>query len=73
MLARGAMFHRYAMNEKRAKEKRMFDAETARKRVLEGREDFKEAKKLAFSKEQHQKAHSALKNYMSAFQNRKKD
>lgn len=69
MLARGAMFHRYAMNEKRAKEERMFNAKLARKRVLSDMDDYKEAKELTFTKEQHQKAHSALKDYMSAFRN----
>lgn len=47
----------------------MFNAKLARKRVLSDMDDYKEAKELTFTKEQHQKAHSALKDYMSAFRN----
>ncbi|NRS34075.1 hypothetical protein HWH77_05425 [Bacillus velezensis] len=33
LMARNAMFHRYAMNEKRPKEKKMFDANKARRQL----------------------------------------
>ncbi|WP_261772884.1 hypothetical protein, partial [Bacillus tropicus] len=33
LMAKNAMFHRYAMNEKRPKEKKMYDADKARRQL----------------------------------------
>nr|WP_309098773.1 hypothetical protein [Fredinandcohnia onubensis] len=45
-MARSAMFNRYAMNAKRASERKMFDAEKARKRLNEDKANWKNSRDM---------------------------
>nr|WP_309101683.1 hypothetical protein [Fredinandcohnia onubensis] len=45
-MARSAMFNRYAMNAKRASERKMFDAEKARKRLNEDNANWKNSRDM---------------------------
>jgi hypothetical protein len=45
-MARSAMFNRYAMNAKRASERKMFDAEKARKRLNEDNPNWKNSRDM---------------------------
>ncbi|WP_176466370.1 hypothetical protein [Terribacillus saccharophilus] len=64
MLARSAMFNRYANNSKRAKEKKMFDAEKARRRLDRGDKHWKQSHDSGFAKA-YRKASKALKGYFA--------
>ncbi|MED4461865.1 hypothetical protein [Metabacillus fastidiosus] len=62
-MAKQAMFNRYAQNAKKATEKKMFDAETARKRILNDSADWKESREPRIDLERYRKAQEAMKNY----------
>lgn len=62
-LAKGAMFHRYALNAKSAKEKKMFDAEKARKRLNQNDHGYKESRSIDLTR--YHKAKKAMAEYMS--------
>lgn len=62
-MADQAMFNRYAQNAKRAKKKKMFDVETARKRVLEGLDNWKDSREPKVNLERYRKAQNAMKAY----------
>ncbi|WP_203364744.1 hypothetical protein [Bacillus sp. REN10] len=63
-MTKQAMFNRYAQNAKRANEKKMFDAETARKRIMSGSDSWKESREPQIDRELYRKAQEAMKNYM---------
>lgn len=62
-MARQAMFNRYAQNAKRASEKKMFDAKTARKRVLDGLENWKDSSEPKINVDRYRNAQAAMKAY----------
>lgn len=63
-MAKSAFYNRYAMNTKHAKEKKLFDADKARKRLDSGSERWKESRKPSVSIEQYKKAKAAMDAYM---------
>ncbi|MFL0365383.1 hypothetical protein ACH0BF_20455 [Pseudobacillus sp. 179-B 2D1 NHS] len=63
-MAKQAMFNRYAQNAKKATEKKMFDAETARKRIMSDSDDWKESREPRINLERYRKAQEAMKNYI---------
>ncbi|MBY0157269.1 hypothetical protein H0178_15870 [Cytobacillus firmus] len=62
-MAKQAMFNRYAQNAKRANEKKMFDAKTARKRVMNGAGNWKESREARINVERYRAAQKAMKAY----------
>ncbi|WP_083390601.1 hypothetical protein [Cytobacillus oceanisediminis] len=62
-MAKQAMFNRYAQNSKRAKENKMFDAKTARKRILNGSGNWKESREPRINVERYRAAQEAMKGY----------
>ncbi|AND42726.1 hypothetical protein A361_07940 [Cytobacillus oceanisediminis 2691] len=62
-MAKQAMFNRYAQNSKRAKEKKMFDAQTARKRVMNGTGNWKESREPKINTDRYRAAQKAMKAY----------
>ncbi|MGG3624400.1 hypothetical protein ABES25_12675 [Bacillus gobiensis] len=63
MLAKAAMFNRYAQNAKQASEKKMFDADRAHKRIEKDMKNWKEAREPVVSLEKFRKAKESLKEY----------
>jgi hypothetical protein len=63
-LAKAAMFNRYANNAKSAKENKMFDANLARKRLLEDSDGWKDSREMEFSLDRYRKAREAMKGYL---------
>lgn len=63
-MARGAMMHRYAMNAKSVKEKKMFDAQKARERLTNGSEGWKDSRVSIQSSKRYKEAREALDNYL---------
>ncbi|MBT2661949.1 hypothetical protein [Bacillus sp. ISL-45] len=62
-MAKQAMFNRYAQNAKRARENKMFDAKTARKRIMSGSDNWKESRVPRINLERYRKAKEAMKSY----------
>ncbi|WP_164670968.1 hypothetical protein [Virgibacillus doumboii] len=62
-MARNAMFNRYANNNKHAREKKMFDADKARKRLDQGDKGYKDSKVIDFTR--YRKAKKAMQQYLS--------
>ncbi|WP_322420681.1 hypothetical protein [Jeotgalibacillus haloalkalitolerans] len=65
-MAKSAFYHRYAMNAKNAKEKKLFDADKARKRLDAGSEDWKDSRKPSVSIDKYRKAKEAMDKYMKS-------
>jgi putative heme iron utilization protein len=63
MLAKAAMFNRYAQNAKQASERKMFDAALAHKRIEKEMKNWKEARESVIPIEKYRKAKAALKIY----------
>ncbi|MGG3573901.1 hypothetical protein ABES80_15705 [Bacillus gobiensis] len=63
MLAKAAMFNRYAQNAKQASERKMFDADRAHNRIEKDMKNWKEAREPVVSLEKYRKAKAALKEY----------
>jgi hypothetical protein len=66
-MARGAMFNRYAMNAKKATEKKMFDADKARKRLEKGSDKWKDSKEPSIQMNQYKRMKKALQGYTPVF------
>ncbi|MBD1223295.1 hypothetical protein MST22_17350 [Virgibacillus halodenitrificans] len=62
-MARSAMFNRYASNAKHAKEKKMFDADKARKRLDAGDKKYKDSKVINLQR--YRKAKKAMELYLA--------
>jgi hypothetical protein len=62
-MAKQAMFNRYAQNAKRAKENKMFDAKTARKRIMNGSDNWKDSREPKINVERYRAAREAMKSY----------
>jgi PAB1-binding protein PBP1 len=66
-MAKGALFNRYATNEKRVSEKKMFDADKARRRLEKGDKNYKDSRDVAVKQKQYKQMKQALKGYTPAF------
>lgn len=62
-MAKQAMFNRYAQNAKRAKEKKMFDAQAARRRIMNGLDNWKESREPKINVDRYRAAQKAMKAY----------
>lgn len=61
------MFNRYATNAKRASEKKMFDADRARKRLDKGSKNWKGTREPIISPERLRRMKTALKGFNPVF------
>lgn len=66
-LARNAMFHRYALNAKNPSEKKMFDANKARKRLESGSKRWKDSRDTEIKLNQYKRLKEALKGFKPVF------
>lgn len=64
------MFHRYAMNAKRVSEKKLFDAEKARRRLEQGSKKWKESRDPQVKQDRYEKMKKALEGYTPVFHRR---
>lgn len=69
-LAKGAMFHRYALNAKRASEKKLFDADKARRRLEQGSKKWKDSRNPQVKQDRYEKMKKALEGYTPVFTRR---
>lgn len=70
-LAKGAMFHRFALNAKRATEKKMFDADKARKRLEKGSKKWKDSKEPIVDRTRYIRMKEALEGFTPTFTERR--
>lgn len=63
LLARGAMMNAIANNKKGTTQKKLFDADKARKRMEEGDKNYKDSKVIDLTR--YRKAKAAMKQYLA--------
>jgi hypothetical protein len=71
-MVKGAMFNRYAMNAKRASEKKMFDADKARIRLDKDDLNWKDSRETEIKQERYLRMRKSLKGYTPVFQPNRK-
>lgn len=64
------MFNRYAMNAKKASEKKMFDADNARRRLENNDKKWKDSRDVSDIQKRYKKMKQALKGYTPVFNGR---
>lgn len=70
-MAKNAMFHRYALNAKSPSEKKMFDANKARKRLESGSKRWKDSRDTKLKHKQYKNLKEALKGFKPQFHAKK--
>ncbi|MFT4415325.1 hypothetical protein ACLM5H_15800 [Fredinandcohnia humi] len=66
-MAKSAMFNRYAMNAKRASEKKMFDADKARKRLDNESKNWKDSRDVTLQQIRYKRMKKALEGFTPSF------
>lgn len=69
-MAKGAMMNRYANNAKSVKEKKMFDADKARKRLNSDSKEWKDSRDSVMDLTRYKKAREALNDYKPTFKSK---